>query len=89
MLQSISFILLTYKCAKSLCMLSKSDKSSMVRKYYIEKLLIKHKDGMSSLYQQIGIKQSNKKIIEQNKDTVLIYILKTENNTNERFKIGN
>ena len=89
---NIKHVLLTYECAKSLCMLSKSEKSSMIRKYYIdiEKLLIKHKDDiMSSLYQQLGIKQSNKKIIEQNKDTALIYILKTENDTNEGFKIGN
>jgi superfamily II DNA or RNA helicase/phage anti-repressor protein len=39
---NIKHVLLTYECAKSLCMLSKSEKSYMIRKYYIdiEKLLI-------------------------------------------------
>jgi phage anti-repressor protein len=36
-------ILLTYECAKLLCMISRSEKADVIRKYYIEleKLLIK------------------------------------------------
>jgi phage anti-repressor protein len=85
-------VLLTYNCAKMLCMISRSDKATIIREYYIdlEKLIIKYKDEIvDSLNRQLGIKQSNKKIIEHNKDTALIYILKTENDTNEGFKIGN
>ena len=38
--------MLTYTCAKLLCMLSKSEKASLIRNYYIEldKLIIKYKD---------------------------------------------
>ncbi len=37
-------ILLTYECAKKLCMISKSEKADVVRKYFVdlEKSIIKH-----------------------------------------------
>ena len=84
-------VLLTYECAKLLCMISKSEKADIIRKYYIdlEKLLIKYKDNIAeNLYQQLGINANNKKIIEKNNKKALIYILKVDNDTNEGFKIG-
>ena len=43
---NIKIVMLTYTCAKLLCMLSKSEKASLIRNYYIEldKLTIKYKD---------------------------------------------
>ena len=83
------YVLLTYTCAKLLCMISKCEKANLVRNYYIEleKLLIKYKDDIvKSLNEQLGIKDNNKKIIEENKETNLIYILKVDDEVN---KIGN
>ena len=83
------YVLLTYTCAKLLCMISKCEKANLVRNYYIEleKLLIKHKDDIvKSLNDQLGIKHDNKHIIEENKETGLIYILKVEDQTH---KLGN
>jgi hypothetical protein len=70
-------------------MISKCEKANLIRNYYIEleKLLIKYKDEIvKSLNDQLGIKQNNKQIIEDNKQTGLIYILKVDENIN---KIGN
>ena len=41
-------IMLNYTCAKELCMLSRSEKSSVIRKFYIdlEKLIITYKDSI-------------------------------------------
>ena len=43
----MKIVLLTYTCAKLLCMISKSEKASIIRNYYIElkKLLITYKDN--------------------------------------------
>ena len=82
-------VLLTYTCAKLLCMISKCEKANLIRNYYIEleKLLIKYKDEIvKSLNEQLGIKQQNQQIIEENKETGLIYILKVDDEVN---KIGN
>jgi phage anti-repressor protein len=82
-------VLLTYTCSKLLCMISKCEKASLIRNYYIEleKLLIKYKDNIvESLNNQLGVKQNNKKIIEENKETGLIYILKVDDEVN---KLGN
>lgn len=82
-------VLLTYTCAKLLCMISKCEKASLIRNYYIEleKLLIKYKDEIvNSLNNQLGIKENNEIIIEKNKDTGLIYILKVDD---EVKKLGN
>lgn len=45
---NLKIVLLTYTCAKLLCMISKCEKASLVRNHYIEleKLLIKHKDDI-------------------------------------------
>ena len=42
---NVKIVMLTYTCAKLLCMISKCEKASLIRNYYIEleKLLIKHK----------------------------------------------
>jgi len=48
--------MLTYTCAKLLCMISKCEKASLIRNYYIEleKLLIKYKDNIvESLNRQL------------------------------------
>lgn len=82
-------VLLTYTCAKLLCMISKCEKANLIRNYYIdlEKLLIKYKDDIvKSLNTQLGIKENNKEIIEENKNTDLIYILKVDDEVN---KLGN
>ena len=61
------------------CMISKSEKASIIRNYYIEleKLLITYKDNIvNDLNNQLGIKNQNNKIIENNNKMGLIYILK-------------
>lgn len=86
---NVKSVILTYECAKQLCMISKSEKATLIRKYYIEleKLIIKYKDEINdSINRQLGIKTQNDKIIENNKNNALIYILKSENAT---YKIGN
>ena len=84
-------VLLTYECAKLLCMISRSEKANMIRNFYIEieKILINYKDNIAqNLYDQLEIKMNNKKIINQNNNKSLIYILKVDDKTNEGFKIG-
>jgi hypothetical protein len=69
-------------------MISRSEKAALIRNYYIdlEKLLIKYKEEIvDSLNQQLGIKENNKKVIEKNKQSGLIYVLKVDDET---FKIG-
>jgi len=82
-------ILLTYTCAKLLCMISKSEKAAIIRNFYIEleKLIITYKDNIvNDLNKQLGIQQNNNTIIQENNNTGLIYILKVED---ESYKIGN
>jgi phage anti-repressor protein len=84
-------VLLTYECAKLLCMISRSEKATMIRNFYIEieKILINYKDNIAqNLYDQLEIKMNNKKIINDNNKKALIYILKVDDKTNEGFKIG-
>jgi phage anti-repressor protein/predicted GIY-YIG superfamily endonuclease len=81
-------VLLTYTCSKLLCMISKSEKASIIRNFYIEleKLIITYKDNIvNDLNKQLGIQQDNKEIIKKNDNTGLIYILKVEDKT---YKIG-
>jgi hypothetical protein len=76
--------MLRYTCAKELCMISRTQKSSVIRKFYIdiEKLLITYKESIvRDINNQLGIKESNKKIIEQNKNKGLIYVLKLNKST--------
>jgi phage anti-repressor protein len=85
---NIQIVMLTYTCAKLLCMISKCKKATIIRNYYVEleKLLIKYKDDIvENLNRQIGIKNNNKKIINANKNVGLIYILKVDEET---YKIG-
>ncbi len=82
-------VFLTYNCAKLLCMISKCEKASIIRNFYIEleKLLIKYKDNIANdLNNQLGIKISNKDIIETNNKEGLIYVLKVDDDIK---KIGN
>lgn len=70
-------VLLTYNCAKLLCMISKCEKANLIRNFYIEleKLIITYKDNIvNDLNNQLGINNSNKKIIENNNNEGLIYI---------------
>ena len=81
-------VLLTYTCSKLLCMISKSEKATIIRNFYIEleKLIITYKDNIvNDLNRQLGIQQNNKEIIKNNNDVGLIYILKVEEET---YKIG-
>ena len=82
-------VLLTFNCSKLLCMISKSEKASLIRNYYIdlEKLIITYKDNIvNDLNNQLGIQTNNKKIIENNNKEGLIYILKVDDET---YKLGN
>lgn len=82
-------VLLTYNCAKLLCMISKCEKASLIRSFYIEleKLIITYKDNIvNDLNNQLEINNSNKKIIESNSKEGLIYVLKVDDETK---KIGN
>jgi phage anti-repressor protein len=77
-------VLLTYNCAKLLCMISKCEKANLIRNFYIEleKLIITYKDNIvNDLNNQLGINNSNKKIIENNNNEGLIYILKVNSPT--------
>jgi phage anti-repressor protein len=88
---NVKNVMLTYTCAKLLCMISKCEKAKLIRNYYIEleKLLIKYKDEIvKSLNEQLGIKQNNQKIIEENKETGLIYILKVDDENNKLGQSG-
>ena len=85
---NVKNVMLTYTCAKLLCMISKCEKAKLIRNYYIEleKLLIKHKDDIvKSLDEQLGVKTKNAEIVENNKDYGLIYILKVDDET---YKLG-
>jgi phage anti-repressor protein len=82
-------VLLTYNCAKLLCMISKCEKASTIRNFYIEleKLIITYKDNIvNDLNNQLGIKNKNNDIIESNNKEGLIYVLKVDDETK---KIGN
>jgi hypothetical protein len=71
-------------------MISRTPKANVIRKFYIdlEKLIITYKDSIvKDLNNQLGIKISNKEIIEKNKNKGLVYVLKIDDNTNlENFK---
>lgn len=94
-------ILLTYDCAKMLCMISKTEKAHVIRKFYVdlEKLIITYKDSIvRDLNNQLEIKLSNKNIIKKNKQKGLVYILALDNTLdiknidttkNMELKIGN
>ena len=77
-------IMLRYICAKELCMLSRCEKASIIRKFYIDlkKLIITYKDSIvRDLNNQLGINQTNKQLIEKVKNKGLIYVLKIDDST--------
>ena len=81
-------VMLTYTCSKLLCMISKSEKANLIRNYYIdlEKIIITYKDNIvNDLHNQLGVKQTNIEIIENNDNEGLMYILKVDD---EHRKIG-
>ena len=83
-------IMITSDCCKRLCMLSKTKKAEGVRTYFIEveKLLNKYKNYViESLNKKIGILENNMKPIPNNKGGI-IYILKTEHDIINLYKIG-
>jgi len=57
-------VLLTYNCAKLLCMISKCEKASSIRNFYIdlEKIIITYKNNIiNHINNQLGIKTNNEK----------------------------
>lgn len=83
-------IMITPDCCKRLCMLSKTKKAEGVRTYFIEleKFLNKYKNYIiESLNKKIGILENNMKPIP-NKKGGIIYVLKTEHDIVNLYKIG-
>jgi phage anti-repressor protein len=83
-------ITITADCCKRLCMLSKTKKAEEVRTYFIEveKLMNKYKDYIiEALNKKVGVLDNNQKPIPDNKNGV-IYILKTDKDIVDLYKIG-
>jgi phage anti-repressor protein len=83
-------ILITSDCCKRLCMLSKTQKAEEVRTYFIEieKLVNKYKNYIiEALNKKIDILENNQKPISDTKSGI-IYILKTDKNIVDLYKIG-
>jgi superfamily II DNA or RNA helicase/phage anti-repressor protein len=83
-------IMITADCCKRLCMLSKTEKAEEVRTYFIEieKLMNKYKDYIiEALNKKVGILDNNQKPIPDNKNGI-IYILKTDKDIVDLYKIG-
>jgi phage anti-repressor protein/predicted GIY-YIG superfamily endonuclease len=83
-------IVITADCCKRLCMLSKTKKAEEVRTYFIEveKLMNKYKDYIiEALNKKVGVLDNNQKPIPDNKNGV-IYILKTDKDIVDLYKIG-
>jgi phage anti-repressor protein len=82
-------VMLRYNCAKELCMISKCEKASIIRKFYIdlEKLIITYKDTIvRDLNHQLGINETNKQLIEKYKNKGLIYVLKIDDSKNTDYQ---
>jgi phage anti-repressor protein len=83
-------ILITADCCKRLCMLSKTNKAEEVRTYFIEieKLMNKYKNYIiESLDKKIGILENNQKPISNDKNGI-IYVLKTDHDIINLYKLG-
>jgi phage anti-repressor protein len=83
-------ILITSDCCKRLCMLSKTTKAEEVRTYFIEieKLMNKYKNYIiEGLNNKIGVLENNQKPISKTKRGI-IYVLKTDYNIIDLYKIG-
>jgi phage anti-repressor protein len=83
-------ILITGDCCKRLCMLSKTQKAEEVRTYFIEieKLINKYKNYIiDALNKKVNILENNQKPISNIKSGI-IYILKTDKDIIDLYKIG-
>jgi phage anti-repressor protein len=83
-------IMITADCCKRLCMLSKTKKAEEVRTYFIEieKLMNKYKNYIiEALNKQVGILENNQKPIPNNKGGI-IYVLKTDKDIVNLYKLG-
>jgi phage anti-repressor protein len=83
-------ILITSDCCKRLCMLSKTEKAEEVRTYFIEieKLINKYKNYIiEALNKKVNILENNQRPISNTKSGI-IYILKTDKDIIDLYKIG-
>ena len=83
-------IMITADCCKRLCMLSKTKKAEEVRTYFIEveKLMNKYKNYIiEALNKKVDILENNQKPIQDNKNGI-IYVLKTDKNIVDLYKLG-
>ena len=84
-------ILLTADCFKFLCMRSKTEKSQMVRKYYVEleNLMEKYSaDFTEKLQQRIAELERNQKSKAHPSNHGVIYVIKASEKYNDIYKIG-
>ena len=84
-------ILLTADCFKFLCMRSKTEKSQMVRKYYVEleNLIEKYStDFTEKLQQRIAELERNQKTKTLPNNHGVIYVIKASEKYNDIYKIG-
>ena len=83
-------IMITADCFKRLCMLSRTKKAEEVRTYFIEieKLMNKYKNYIiEALNNKVGVLENNQKPINNTKEGV-IYVLNTDFNIVDLYKIG-
>jgi phage anti-repressor protein len=83
-------IIITADCCKRLCMLSKTKKAEEVRTYFIEieKIMNKYKNYIiEALNKKLGILENNMKPIPNNKRGI-IYVLKTQKDIVDLYKLG-
>jgi len=83
-------IFITADCCKRLCMLSKTEKAEEVRSYFIEieKLINKYKNYIiEALNKKVNVLEYNQKPISNTKSGI-IYILKTDKDIIDLYKIG-
>jgi len=83
-------ILITSNCCKRLCMMSRTKKAEEVRTYFIEieKLMNKYKNYIiEALNKKVNILENNQKTIPNNKSGI-IYVLKTDHDIVNLYKLG-
>jgi phage anti-repressor protein len=83
-------IIITADCCKRLCMLSKTNKAEEVRSYFIEieKIMNKYKNYIiEALNKKINILENNQKPIINNNNGI-IYVLKTDKDIIDLYKLG-
>lgn len=85
-----NIIMLSYDCFRRLCMLSRTAKAEEVRSYFIdiEKHIHKYKDHIiDALDNKVGVLKNNMKP-KINTNSGVIYILKTDLDIEDVYKIG-